>query len=461
MPQPVHGPTAAPAVRDRLPALTEHTALRYFAFVALYVAQGVPEGMTYFGIPAWMAMHGKSPAEVGSFVGVVGIPWSFKLLVAPLMDRFTFLPMGRRRPWVLFGQLGLIASFISLALVPDPLNNMTGLMTAAFFVSVFGATQDVATDGMAVDVVPVNQQARANGLMWGSKTIGTSVSLVAGTWLIGRFGFQVAILSLAVSVCLIMFVPLLLRERRGERLLPWTSGEASPQAARLQLDSWGPIFRSLVKVFFLPASFFMGVAVFAIHIGFGLMDTLLPVFTIQSAGWTDAGYASVFSAANVAAGLLGMVAGGVLADVFGKRRVMTAYLLCIVVLVTTMTLGKEWWNTPFVITAFIGLYYTLYVFLTVAIFATGMELCWSRVAATQFTLYMAIANMGRATGAGLLGPLQSALPWEYVILTVAGFALAMLILVQLIRMKPHLDRLDVLEADHLELEATRAVQVPV
>jgi PAT family beta-lactamase induction signal transducer AmpG len=185
------------------------------------------------------------------------------------------------------------------------------------------------------------------------------------------------------------------------------------------------------------------------------------VFTIQSAGWTDAGYASVFSAANVTAGLLGMVAGGVLADVFGKRRVMTAYLLCIVVLVTTMTLGKEWWSTPFVITAFIGLYYTLYVFLTVAIFATGMELCWSRVAATQFTLYMAVANMGRATGAGLLGPLQSALPWEYVILTVAGFALAMLILVQLIRMKPHLDRLDVLEADHLELEATRAVQVPV
>jgi PAT family beta-lactamase induction signal transducer AmpG len=459
MPEIVRVPAAPVAPHSAFPVLAEHTTWRYVAFVALYVAQGIPEGMTYFGIPAWMAMQGKTPAEVGAFVAVVGIPWSFELLVAPLMDRFTFLPMGRRRPWVLLGQLGLILSFVSLALVPDPLNNMAALMTAAFFVSVFGATQDVATDGMAVDVVPVHQQARASGLMWGSKTIGISGSLVIGTYLIGRFGFQAPILSLAVWVGLIMLVPLLLRERRGERLLPWTPGGPSPEAAQLQLDSWGKIFRSLVKVFFLPASFFMGAAVFAIHIGIGLMDTLLPVFTIQSAGWSNADYANVFSVTNVVAGLLGMVAGGVLADVFGKRRVMTAYLLCLIVLVTTMTVGKAWWNTPFVITGFIGVYYTLYVFLTIAVFATGMELCWSRVAATQFTLYMAIANMGRATGAGLLGPLQSAMAWKYVILTVAGFALAMLILVQLIRMKPHLDRLDVLEADQV-LQTANAARAP-
>jgi PAT family beta-lactamase induction signal transducer AmpG len=391
---------------------------------------------------------------------VVGIPWSFKILVAPLMDRFTFLPMGRRRPWVLLGQLGLMASFITMALVPDPLHNLSTLMVSAFFVSFFGAFQDVATDGMAIDVVPVDQQSRANGLMWGSKVMGTSVSLAVGTGMIGRLGFPAAILSLACAVCLIMAVPLMLRERPGERLLPWTRGHASPQAADMQPDSWRQIFRSLVKVFFLPSSFLMGVAVFAIHIAFGLMDTLLPVFTIQGAGWTDADYARVFAIANITAGALGMVAGGALADFFGKQRMMTIYLLCMIVLVTTMTVAKGWWSTPFVISAFMGTYYTLYVFLTVAIFATGMELCWNRVAATQFTLYMAIANLGRATGSGFLGPLRSALPWEYVILSIAGFALAMLILVRMLRMKTHLDRIDGLEKHHLELEVARAARVP-
>src|SRR5687767_15220780 len=117
------------------PALSDHPFFRYFSFAILYVAQGIPEGMTYFGIPAWMAINGKTPGEIGAFIGVVGIPWSFKILVAPLMDRFSFLPMGRRRPWVLFGQLGLIVSFIALSLVRDPLNNLPIMMIAGFCVS--------------------------------------------------------------------------------------------------------------------------------------------------------------------------------------------------------------------------------------------------------------------------------------------------------------------------------------
>ncbi|MBK7038617.1 MAG: hypothetical protein IPH42_20380 [Bacteroidetes bacterium] len=126
--------------------------LRYFNFIALYIAQGIPEGMAYFGIPAWMAMNGKTPGEIGSFVAAVGLPWSFKLVVAPLMDRFSFLPMGRRRPWVLIGQLGLIISFIAMAFVPDPLNNLWLLTLSGFSVACFGAFQDVATDGMAIDI---------------------------------------------------------------------------------------------------------------------------------------------------------------------------------------------------------------------------------------------------------------------------------------------------------------------
>ena len=107
---------------SKLPALSENPILRYFSFAILYLGQGIPEGMTIFGIPAWMAMNGKTPGEIGSFVAVFGLPWSFKIVVAPLMDRFTYLPMGRRRPWVLFGQLGLMVSFIVMSMVPDPLN---------------------------------------------------------------------------------------------------------------------------------------------------------------------------------------------------------------------------------------------------------------------------------------------------------------------------------------------------
>ncbi len=47
--------------------LSENALLRYFTFTSLYTAQGIPEGLTFFAIPAWLAMNGKSVAEIGSF----------------------------------------------------------------------------------------------------------------------------------------------------------------------------------------------------------------------------------------------------------------------------------------------------------------------------------------------------------------------------------------------------------
>ena len=144
---------------NTLPSLSDNTLLRYLSFIALYFAQGMPLGMLYFGIPAWMAMNGKTPSEIATFAAVVALPPSFKFLVAPLMDRYTYLPMGRKRPWIIIGQIGLILSCIFIAFVPDPLNNTSQLMMAGFVVTFFVAFQDVATDGMAVDIIPDHQQA--------------------------------------------------------------------------------------------------------------------------------------------------------------------------------------------------------------------------------------------------------------------------------------------------------------
>jgi len=80
-----------------LPALSESSALRYITFSILYVAQGVPSGLLFYAIPARLAMNGKSPGEISGYIAVLGIPWSFKIFNAPFMDRFTYLPMGRRR----------------------------------------------------------------------------------------------------------------------------------------------------------------------------------------------------------------------------------------------------------------------------------------------------------------------------------------------------------------------------
>jgi len=433
-----------------LPSLSENTFLRYFTFAALYVAQGIPEGLLWYGIPAWLAMNGKSPAEIGSYVAVVGIPWSLKILNAPLMDRFTFLAMGRKRPWVLFGQFGLIVSFLSMSLIIDPINNLSSLMIIGFIVSFFEVFQDVAVDGMAIDILPVDQQARANGLMWGSKTLGISASVAAGSWIMSHYGYFYAIVSFSLIVSVIILIPLLLRERPGEKLLPWTKGEASKVAEKIQLHSWKSIFKSLYKVFFLPVSFMMGVAAFSFSVGRGLIDTLLPVFTVQGLGWADTDYSQIFATANLISGVLGMIIGGFLIDYFGKVKMISVYLGSLIVIVAAMSFLKNLWQNDLFVAGFIIGFYVLLTFTTIAIFASAMQLCWKRVSATQFTLYMAISNLGLAAGAALLGPLKDLFNWEYVILCYIVFAGVMLVLIRFINFEKHQKRVDQLEEEYLE-----------
>ena len=439
-----------PQKMKSLPALSENAFLRYFSFAVLYVAQGIPEGLLWFAVPAWLAMNGKSPAEIGSYVAVVGIPWSLKIINAPIMDRFTYLAMGRRRPWILFGQFGLIASFLSMSLITDPINNLSALMILGFIVSFFEVSQDIAVDGMAIDILPVDQQARANGLMWGSKTLGISTSVATGSWIMSNYGYFYAIITFSLIVSIIILVPLLLRERPGEKLLPWTKGEASKVAEKIQLHSWKSIFKSLYKVFFLPISFMMGVAAFSFSVGKGLIDTLLPVFTVQELGWADTDYSQIFATANLISGILGMIIGGFLIDYFGKVKMISIYLSLLILLVGTMSLLNNYWQNELFVTGFIICFYLLVTFTTIAIFASAMQLCWKRVSATQFTLYMAISNLGLAAGAALMGQLKGFLDWQYTILAYIIFAGVMLVLIRFIHFEKHQKRVDEIEFQYLE-----------
>lgn len=334
----VGGVEANPLQKPKtLPALSENNFLRYFNFIALYFAQGLPWGMLLLAIPAWLAMNDKLPGEIAGFAVAVGLAPSFKFIVAPLMDRYTYLPMGRKRPWILLAQLGLIASCVFMAYVPDPLNNLGQLMVAGFIVSCLASIFDVAIDGMAVDIIPIHQQAKANGLMWGSLVIATSAALAAGTWLINNYDFSTAMLTLAVVVSIIMLVPLLLRERQGEKILPWTEGKALPETKKLQLSNWRSILKALYSVFSLRNSLLLAILLFTAQGAANYMATLLPIFTVKELGWTNTDYAQYYSTAKIIGGISGMIIGGILIDKFGKKKMLNFYFISLIFFTTVMT----------------------------------------------------------------------------------------------------------------------------
>ena len=428
-----------------LPALSEHTLLRYLSFAMLYVAQGIPEGMTLFGIPAWMAANGKTAAEIGGYTAIIFIPFSFKILAAPFMERFTYLPMGRRRPWMILGQSGIALTCMAMSLLPDPLDNMGWLTTFGFCLSVFITFQDIATDALVIDIVPISQQARANGFMWGAKMVGTAASLALGTWLLNQYGFFAAVFSLSLTVVAIMFIPLLLRERPGERLLPWTSGAVSPDAARLQLGSFTRIFTSLFRALKLPDSIVLILGLFTMLTALAFMRTLFPIFTIQALGWSNQEYSSVYAATSLAGGVIGMLAGGWLLDRFGRIRMLSIYLALLIVLTVVLAFSESMWSQSYFIEGYMLVFNTLFTFAAIALFATAMQCCWKRISALQFTLFMAIYNLGQTAGAALIGPLRSQLSWSYTLLAFSVLAAIALVVIQFLDTSRHLVKVEMLE----------------
>jgi MFS transporter, PAT family, beta-lactamase induction signal transducer AmpG len=435
----------------KIGSLSESPILRYFTFIVLYFSQGIPEGLTIFAIPAWMAMNGKSTTEIAAYSAVIMIPFSLKILLAPMMERYAYLPMGRRRPWLLFGQFGILCSLIALSLVQDPLNNILHVTIVALCVHVCIMFQDIATDSLVIDIVPIVQQGKANSFMWGSKTIGTSVSLLFGSWLINHYGFSTAILSMSVSVFFIMFIPLFLRERKGEKLLPWLNGKTSPDAALLAVDSWGKLFKSFRKVVLLNNSLLLVVAVFITMAALHFMRTLLPVFTIQKLGWDNIFYSKIYSTSNLASGIIGMLVGGYAIHRFGIVRFVQGSLFLMAMLAVLMALLASFWNNSNIVAVFIAMFCTFFTLINIGVLALAMHLCWKRISAIQFTFCMTIFNAGLSAGAALLGFLRSFFDWQILFFIFSMLVIVSMIILKFIKTYRHREHVNILENDYLAI----------
>jgi PAT family beta-lactamase induction signal transducer AmpG len=224
--------------------------------------------------------------------------------------------------------------------------------------------------------------------------------------------------------------------------MPWSKGEANLESKDSQLRSWSEILKSLYRVTKLRSSLIFSVICLISGILFGLMDTLLPIFTIQELDWTNTEFSELFSVINIIAGIGGMLIGGYLVDYFGNIKMLTIYLGISTTVIAIFAFTTGLWTQTAFVCGFIFIYYVLNIFLSIGIFASGMNLCWKTVAATQFTLYMALSNMGRAVGSAILGVLKTNFSWEYIFIFTALTPLIMGVLVQFINFKSHKSKIE-------------------
>ena len=377
--------------------LAETRWLRLASFTAFYYAQGVPIGLLTIAVPAWLAEHGASLAEIASYQGIVGLPWGFKLFAGPFMDRFAFAPMGRRRPWVIGAQSGLTLSMASLVFVGDPADQVVLLAAIGFMVNLFASVQDVAVDGMAIDVLPATERGRANALMAFGQVAGFSSFAALSGWLLNVRGLPAAAVAGTVTIAAVLLLITLTRERRGERILPWSPGEAA-RREHVAESTFAGIFANLLRVLFLPMSLVLFFCEFLIRIRDGVAISVVPVFAVQTLGISSVHYSQFQGYMGVPIAIIGVLFGPLI-DRFGIKRL---YLLAIgISALATLTFAltpASWPNTAYVVTIWVIVALSGQM-LFVSFIALSMNICWSRVAATQFAIYMSLSNLSRSIGA--------------------------------------------------------------
>ncbi|MEQ8857962.1 MAG: MFS transporter [Pseudomonadales bacterium] len=388
-----------PATRD----LSDNGPLRTTVLCLLYFCQGVPWGFATIALLATLSEAGHDKSVTASITAMAILPWTFKFFWAPLIDSVRMPALGVRRPWIVIAQLGmsltLLTAWSSGALGSEA--TLVYLAWVLFFHNCFASLQDVATDALALDLLADRERGTVLGFMWASKLLGVTLGGAGLAIVIARTSFEAALAAQALLILAVCGLLIAVRERPGERLLPWSRGAAHIPAVHQEFGL-GPTLRNLMTALSTRTTFLLVLVAATAMVCEGLYDPLTTEFFVQKLGWSAEEFATRQGTLGVTGEMIGALTGGYLASRFGGRRFALVGLGMIMAITLTFALTAGAWDEPgyphlWLLPSFRG----SIAFTTVCMFSVYMQACWTLAAATQFTLYMALSNIGYSLGAKL------------------------------------------------------------
>lgn len=378
--------------------LEKSAKLRLLTVFLFYFTQGVPVGLFFYAIPAWLASNGASTVAIASVVSASILPWTLKFFLGFLMDRYTYLPMGRRRVWIIGAQSTIVAMLLVAAVIAPGPTEIWLLAIMGFLANAGTAFQDVSIDSLAVDIMPDEQRAQAAGVMFGGQVLGISATTFVGGQLIATYGTTAGYLAAAAVVTCVLAFGVWVREREGEARFPWSQGNPHPRNLDIQVEAWKPLLIDSAKAMLAPVSLFALLIFLFRTIPSGVGEAYHPGLATNIGGWSQTDYTNTISAAQFAVGVFALTIGGWAVSKLGAQR--SALIMCALVGIFALGFGlaRGSWSDPWLLTAYFWQLEFFATMLIVACVTISMRLCDPRVAATQFTLYMAASNVGRPLG---------------------------------------------------------------
>lgn len=355
----------------------------------LYFAQGLPFGFFTQAVPALLRERGVALPAIG-FASLLALPWAFKFAWAPWIDRYGSARLGRRRSWILPLQLASALLLAALAAF-DPARGLGPMLVGALLVNLLAATQDVASDGLAVDLLGPSERGPGNGVQVAAYRVGMIVGGGAILAAVAARGWAWA--CFAQSALLLLVTAPLAFYREPPPAAP-------PPGGALTEALLAAVRRPGVLPWLALIGAFKG--------GDALATAMLsPLLVDAGLGLAELGW--IRGTVGSAAGLAGALLGGALVPVLGRRPALVAFgaLQGVgVALYVPLALGAA---APSAFAALVGVEHALGGMATAALFTVMMDACRPEAAATDYTLQACAVVLASGLAAALSGVLAEAL----------------------------------------------------
>lgn len=368
-----------------------------FSTLLLGFSSGLPLALTSSTLQAWFTVAGASLLAIGS-LSLIGQPYVYKFLWAPLLDRWIPPLLGRRRGWIILIQLILIIAIIGMALA-NPHTSATLLITIAFLVAFLSASQDIAIDAYRTDVLQPNERGLGTTLYsWGYR----AAMLVSGALALALaeyIGWRSTYLLMAALITIGLFGAWF-----GEE--PIDEQEKHPPTS---------LYSAIVDPFkeFLSRKSAWLILLFIVLYKFGdaLSISLTTPFLIRGLGFSLSTVAFVNKGIGFFAAMLGLLAGGVLMARISLFRALLYFgILQAVAILALLQLSIVGHNYHWLVFA-VSIDSFCNAMASIAFVALLMSLCNHRYTATQFALFSALAGAGRVFVGPLAGLIVSHFNW--------------------------------------------------
>lgn len=347
---------------------------------AFYFASGFPFGVATELLPVYYRQRGVSLTEIG-LLSVIALPWTFKFLWAPLVDR-----LGTYKRWLLSAQIGLAATMLAL-LAADPARAMPLLWIVLFAMATLSATQDIVVDAYTIRLLDTREYGAANGVRVTAYRV---AMLVAGGLLLtvaGRLGWPTIFVIAAgtmLGLCAISFT------------IP--SSDMPP-------TSTGGGLRDLVDPLreLLTGPAFGAVLLFVLTFKLGDIS-LIPM---TKPFWVDRGFSTESIGGASTLGIVAAIAGALVGGALTTRWGIFTALWSLGLVQALSNLG--YWTASRMPAVESVLYGTIlleqftYGLGTAAFLSFLMSLCSKRFAATQYALLSALFRVGGIVAGAISG----------------------------------------------------------